>query len=78
MAYEETLSSLIFGEKEKMEFWGYTVHKLHPTLLQQTHSSGILNENECNEMRTLTEFLDGKNMRKTINKCIQKAITEKL
>ena len=43
MAYEQTLSSLIFGEREKMGFWGYTVHKVHPTLLQQAHSSGILN-----------------------------------
>ena len=45
MTYEQTLSSLIFGGEEEMGFWGYTVQKLHPTLHQQTDSSGILKRN---------------------------------
>ena len=42
MTSEQTLSSLIFEEEEKMVFWEYTVHKVQPALLQQTYSSGIL------------------------------------
>ena len=49
MTYEQTLSPLIFGEKEKMGFWGHIVYELVSANPKQTHSqahsSGILKWN---------------------------------